>query len=180
VSSSVTGKESSVRAQWTCAAASGIALLLPGTLLAAEGLNLSPRPSLVLTNLVIVLLLIWPVNRLLIAPLVRVLQEREARTSGAGDQLAELREQGVRELEQLEARRNQARREAAERRLAILARGKAEEQRILGAAREEAAGALAQVRTSIAAELEEARAALRGDAQDLARLAAERILGRSL
>src|SRR5262245_4295492 len=154
-------------------------MLLPA-LASAEGLNLAPRPSLVLTNLVVVLLLIWPVNRLLIAPLVRILQEREARTHGSADETGGLRAEAAAESERLEARRNQARREAAERRSAIVARIKAEEQRRLEAARAEAAESLAQVRASIAAEAEQARSALRDDARALAQLAAERILGRAL
>jgi F-type H+-transporting ATPase subunit b len=155
-------------------------MLLPALALASEGLNLSPRPSLVITNLVVVLLLIWPVNRLLIAPLVRILQEREARTQGSADETGVLRADIAAERERLEARRNQARREAAERRSTIVARIKADEQRRLEVARSEAAESLAQVRASIAAEAEQARSALRDDARSLAQLAAERILGRAL
>lgn len=170
-----------MRGRWRCAGSFGIALLvLPALALASEGLNLTPRPAFVLTNLVVVLLLIWPVNRLLIAPLVRVLQEREVRTQGSADEAGSVRAEAASELERLEARRNQARREAAERRATIVARIKAEEQRRLEAARAEAAESLAQVRTSIAAEAEQARASLRNDARSLAQLAAERILGRSL
>ena len=172
--------ESSVRGRWTCAGSFGVALLLPLAAFAAESLNLTPRPSLVLTNLAVVLLLIWPVNRLLIAPLVRILQEREARTRGSSDETGGLRAEAAAELERLEARRNQSRREAAARRVAIVARIKAEEQRLLEAARTEAAQSLAQVRASIAAEAEQARDALRDDVRALAQLAAERILGRAV
>jgi F-type H+-transporting ATPase subunit b len=176
----VTDKESSVRARWKCAGSSGAALLLLPAVAAAADLNLAPRPWLVLTNLVVVLLLIWPVNRLLIAPLVGILKEREARTQGSTDQTGAVRSEAAAELARLEARRSEARRQAAERRSAILARGKSEEQRVLDAARGEAAQSLAQVRASIAADVEQARASLSADARALAQLAAERILGRTL
>jgi F-type H+-transporting ATPase subunit b len=170
-----------VRGRWISAGFSSAALaLVPGAAAAAEGLNLIPRVELVLTNLVVVLLLIWPVNRLLIAPLVRVLQEREARTQGSSDAASALRAETAAEQAQLEARRAQARREAAERRAAVLARANSEEQRLLDSARADAAQSLAQVRSSIAAEVDQARAALRSDARALAQLAAERILGRPL
>lgn len=169
-----------MRGRWTCAGSFGVALLLPWTALAAEGLNLTPHWSLVFTNLAVVLLLIWPVNRLLIAPLVRILQEREARTRGSGDQAGGVRAESAAAAEQLEARRNQARREAAERRAAIVARVKAEEQRQIEAARAEAAESLAQVRASIASEAAQVRTALRDEARALAELAAERILGRAV
>jgi F0F1-type ATP synthase membrane subunit b/b' len=132
----------------------------------------------VLTNLALVLLLIWPVNRLLIAPLVRILQQREART--AGGEAAALRAEASAERERLAARREQSRRGAGDRRNAILARGKSAEQGVLDAARAEAAESLAQVRGSIAAEVEQVRSSLRSDARALAQLAAERILGRAL
>jgi F-type H+-transporting ATPase subunit b len=169
-----------VGGRWTCAGSFGVALLLPWTALAAEGLNLNPHWSLVLANLAVVLLLIWPVNRLLIAPLVRILQEREARSRGTGDQAGGLRTESAAASEELEAKRNQARREAAERRAAIVGRIKADEQRLIDSARAEAAESLVQVRTSIAAEAEQVRTALRAEARALAELAAERILGRAV
>jgi len=170
-----------VRARWNPAGYSVVAfLLVPGIAAAAEGLNLSPRPWLVLTNLAIVLLLIWPVNRLLITPLVKILQEREARTGGSSAEAAELRSQAAAERARLDARRQQTHRAAGERRNAILARGKSEEQRVVEVARVESAESLAQVRTSIAAEVEQVRSSLHTDARALAQLAAERILGRAL
>jgi F-type H+-transporting ATPase subunit b len=169
-----------VRARWRFAGCSGLALLFPGIAFAAEGLNLNPRWSLVLTNLVTVLLLIWPVNRLLIAPLVRILQQREARTAGSSGEATALRAEAAAERGRLAARRDQARRQASDRRNAILARGKTAEQGVLDAARTQASESLAQVRSSIATELEQVRSGLRSEARALAQLAAERILGRAL
>jgi F-type H+-transporting ATPase subunit b len=174
------GKETSVRAWWMTAGLWSAVWLLPASAIAAEGLNLAPRPWLVLTNLAIVLLLIWPVNRLLIAPLLKILQEREARTQGSSVEANATRAEAQAERERLEARRDRIRRDAAERRSAILARGKADEQRVLDAARSEAADSISAVRSSIAGELEQARAGLRSEANALAQLAAERILGRPL
>ena len=169
-----------MRGRPRCAGSIGVALSLLPALAHAQGLNLIPRREFVLANLVVLLLLIWPVNRLLIAPLMRVLLEREARTRGSADQTGGLIADAEAARERLEARRKQARREAAERRSEINNRIKAEEQQRLDAARAEAAESLAAVRNSIAAEAEQARATLRSDARALAQLAAERILGRPL
>jgi F-type H+-transporting ATPase subunit b len=174
------GKETSVRARWNTAIPFCVAWAFPQLAAAAEGLNLAPRPWLVLTNLAIVLLLIWPINRLLIAPLVGVLREREARTQGSSNEVDALRAESQAELSRLEEIQDQIHRAAAERRSSVLSQGRADEQRVLDAARAEAAQSIGAMRATIASELEQARAGLRGEADALAQLAAERILGRSL
>jgi len=174
------GKETSVRAGWKIGVYGSATWAIPGLAAAAEGLNLAPRPWLVLVNLAIIILLIWPVNRLLIAPLVGILREREARTEGSSGAANATLAEAQAERERLEAHREGIRREAAERRSVILARGKSEEQQLIEAARAEAAQSIASVRGSIASEVDQARAGLRGEAAALAQLAAERILGRPL
>ncbi len=153
---------------------------LPGVANAAEGLNLSPNIPLLVGNLVLFALLIWPVNRLLISPLVGILQEREARTTGSTDEADTLLADAARERGQLEARRLEARRQASDRRAAILTEGKAAEQQVVDAARADAAASVAEVRGAIEGELAQARETLRDDARALAEEAAARILGRSL
>jgi F-type H+-transporting ATPase subunit b len=153
-------------------------LVLPATASAAEGLNLFPRLELLVLNVVVFLLLIYPVNRLLLQPLVRVLQEREARTVGALERAESFVREANESRAQFEGRLRQARNRAAERRNRALAEGQAEMQRVLERAREDAAQELDGVRAGVASELETARETLRTDAGTLAVEAAGKILGR--
>jgi F-type H+-transporting ATPase subunit b len=147
---------------------------------AAEGLNLIPDPAFLIANVVLFGLLVYPVNKLMIGPLVRILREREERTAGSTDEADALLAQATLEREQLDDRSAAARRAAAERRGQILAAGKAEEQSLIDAARADAAETISQVRTSLEADLVQARDGLRADAGALAEEAAARILGRTL
>jgi F-type H+-transporting ATPase subunit b len=156
------------------------ALGTPGAARAAEGLNLIPSVPLLFANLTVFALLIYPVHRLLIGPLVRVLDERERRTTGALESAAQVGRDSAQQRAELEVRLARGRAEAQERRARILAETKAEEQRRLDAARQEAASELSSLRAVIEGELEQARQSLRADARALADEAAARILGRPL
>lgn len=158
-----------------------VALLLPGTALAAGGgaLNLIPDPAILAGNLVVFTALIYPVNRLLIAPLVRVLLERERRAHGNLSRAANLREQAAAQLADLETRLRAARARAHEQRARILAEAEVEERRILEAARADAAATVDEVRTAIAAELDAVRSELQAESRSIAAELASRILGRA-
>jgi F-type H+-transporting ATPase subunit b len=158
-----------------------VASCLPSAALAAGGgLDLTPDPIVLGTNLVILGLLIYPVNKLLLQPIVRVLQAREARTSGAQERAGEITQQASALVTQIEARLLEARREAQAQRAAILAKAEEEDRRVLTAARDETARTLDAVRGSVAEELERARASLRDEVISLSREAAARVLGRNL
>ncbi len=164
-----------------------VLLALPGTVHAAETLELPTnaeqltallkKSALIAATFVVFALI---VNRLLLAPLVRILSEREARTSGDQERAAELRSQAAQAADRLDARLRDARIEAQRTRATLLAESEAEERKVLDLSRAEAARASAEVRSSVASELEAARAGLRGQAQGLARDAAAQILGRAL
>ena len=158
----------------------GLALAAPLEAQAAESLNLYPDPRILLPNLIVFCLLIYPVNKLLVSPLVRILQERDARMSGAADRAAELAGESTRERERLSARQAEARSSAQLRRGEILAEAKAEEQRLLDAARTDASSEISAMRDSVAQELEAVRAELAGEAWALAETVAARVLGRTL
>ena len=81
--------------------ATGIAVQ-PGIARAAEGLNLFPDPTFLIANLVLFALLVYPVNKLMIGPLVRILRERDERTAGSTDEADALLAQAASEREQLE------------------------------------------------------------------------------
>ena len=164
---------------WLTASTILIGLASPVGAQAAE-LNLIPDAAVVATNVALFLLLIYPVNRLLVQPLLRVLDERAARTSGALAQSQQLADDARAARVALEARQNEARARAQARRSEILGEGEIQEREVLDAARDEATQSIESVRRSIEGELVEARRALQADARALAREAATRILGRAL
>lgn len=160
--------------------AGALALTLPSEALAAGGLELMPRLELLVLNVVVFALLVYPIDRLLLKPLIAVLAERDARTNGALERSEALTREASEIQQSFEARLKEVRNEAAERRARVLAAGEEEERRVLDRAREDAGRALEQVRQGVAAELEAARQTLTADASELAREAATRILGRAL
>ena len=168
------------RTQIAALLASAAVLSAPEAALAAEGFKLIPTPGLLIANLIVFAVLIYPVNKLLVAPLVNVLKDREEQTAGSTQQAEGVRADSVSEAARLEERMAEARRDAQAERNQILAEAKAAEQSLLEAAREEAASEVAAVREAIGDELEQARRSLSGDAQALAQEVATRVLGRAL
>ena len=162
---------------WPCALA---VVLTASSAHAAADLVLIPDPQTLLINFVVLLLLIYPVNRLLLQPLVAVLQEREARTAGATERAEGLAGEAADARASVEQRLRAARVEAQARRAEILAEADQEERRLIGAAREDAGREIDAVRANMAQELAQASATLQDDARGLAREAASRILGREL
>ncbi len=159
------------------------ALLLaaaPSAANAAGGISLVPEIEVLALNFVVLGLLIYPVNKLLIQPLIGLLGEREERSEGATALVAELAGETASLRGTVTERLGEARATAQGRRIEILAGAQEEERRLLEAARAHAAEQVASVRTSIANELETARATLQSDARELAREAAASILGRVL
>jgi F0F1-type ATP synthase membrane subunit b/b' len=163
------------------------ALVLASVAQASEGLDLpSTGPQLLALLKVSALLALlfaafaFLVNRILLGPLARILSEREQRTTGDQQRASELRGEAAQAADRLGAKLREARIEAQRTRAALLAEGEAAERKVLDLARSEAARASAEVRSSVASELEGARATLRGQASGLAREAAAQILGRAL
>jgi F-type H+-transporting ATPase subunit b len=146
----------------------------------AADLNLLPRWSFVGLNLVAFGLLIYPVNRLMIAPLLRLIDEREKRTAGAVEEAGRLDAEVGLLGGQLEAQVSEARARAQSRRAAILAEAESQERTLLQAASADATKTIQTVRAAIDADLVAARAALQSDARTLAGEAAARLLGRPL
>ncbi len=162
---------------WPCALA---VLLTAGPAHAAASLVLIPDLPTLLINFAVLLLLIYPVNRLLLQPLVAVLEEREARTVGATERAESLVGESADARNTVEQRLSAVRAEAQARRAAVLAEADQEERQLVGAAREAAGREIDAVRAGVADELRQASAALKDDARGLAREAASRILGREL
>jgi F-type H+-transporting ATPase subunit b len=155
------------------------AAAMPSVASAAD-LNLIPHWPVVAANVVVFGLLIYPVNRLLIAPLLRLVDEREHRTSGALAEAGELDGEANELGAQIEAGLLEARARAQARRAAIMADAEGQERAILDAASAEATRSIEVVRTSIASDSSAARATLQADSRSLAQEAAARLLGRPL
>ncbi len=163
------------------AAWAGAALLAPGLAAAAEGgLVLVPDPRLLLALIALFVLLIAPANALVFKPLLRVLDERDARIAGTRTKAERLEQAAAALLARYEQAVRETREEGERGRRALLTDVRAEVQREISAARREAEGRLERARGEIAASLESARGTLRGQAQDLARQAASQVLGRAL
>jgi F-type H+-transporting ATPase subunit b len=172
---------SSVQRVARIALVGAVLLALPASAFAAGGeLQLVPDVRMTLTLIVLFILLIAPANRLIFQPLLRVLDEREERTAGTRARAARLEEEAREVLERYELEVARTREEAEQQRRSALERARGESQDLTGAARREAEQALERARGELATALEQARGGLRGGAEELAREAAARVLGRPL
>jgi F-type H+-transporting ATPase subunit b len=157
------------------------AVLLAAPAHAAEGgIQIIPDPTLLALLVLAFALLIFPVNKLLVQPLLRVLDERRERIEGARERAGQVAQEAEAVLGRYQAALDQARRNAAAERQQQVQVARREEKATAGSAREAAEQQIERARTSIDAALDSARGALRRDAEALARDAAERILGRRL
>jgi F-type H+-transporting ATPase subunit b len=130
---------------------------------------------------VVLFLVFAAVLRALIwTPTLRVLEERAKRTSGAQEEAARMRDEAAALQRELDVKLEEARREGGDAGEKVRRDAEAEERRLVDAAHAEAAHVLDEVRQRIARESAEARTAMQAQVEVLARVAAERILGRSV
>lgn len=130
--------------------------------------------------LIFFVLLIYPVNQLVLKPLLAVLEQRASRIEGARKRAAELGAQADTVLARYEAAVEQARKQADELRKTALEGARGDQVRIMGEARHGAEREVAAARSGVADAVAGARAALRGETESIAREVAARVLGRSL
>jgi F-type H+-transporting ATPase subunit b len=143
-------------------------------------LGVSPLESRYLQLLLLFLLLVFPVNQLLLKPLLAVLDERSARIEGTRKRAGELAGQADAALARYQAAVEQARKQADELRKGTLEGARGDQARILSEARRTAEGEVSTARSGVARALAGARAGLRADTDALAREVATRVLGRAL
>ena len=158
-------------------------IALPATAFAAggeHGLVLVPDPRMLVALIVLFVLLIAPANALVFKPLLRVLDEREARTVGTRSKAERLEQEAAAILLRYETAVRETRDEGERSRRTLLSEVRSEAQREIAAARRDAEGQFERARGEIDAALESARSSLRGEAQELARQAASQVLGRAL
>jgi F-type H+-transporting ATPase subunit b len=147
---------------------------------ASETLELTP--DLVVTGVLFVafLVLILPLNHLIFRPLLRVMDEREERIAGARRRAERVQVQAQESLQRYEDAIREAYQEASAERRQKLDVARAELQSVTQQARQDAEQELVRARQELQGSLSQARDSLRASASELADLAAERILGRSL
>ena len=126
-----------------------------------------------------IFLVLWIVlKRLWFDPALRIIQERKRRTEGALDEARAIQS----EAEQLRAEHaralEEARAEAQREMHDILRRAEVEQKQLIGEAQQAADRTLADARAQIASDVSSARQSLRDSAHEIARLVAEKVLGR--
>jgi len=154
--------------------------LIAQPVLASDNLVLVPDPFVLSIMLVGFVLLIFPLNALIFKPIFHSLDERAARIEGARNRSSQLEAEADGVLERYETAIREARSESEQVRQAQLVLAREEQAALTLRARGEAEGELENARTDLSRSLEEARASLRSSAEDLAAMAAEQVLGRTL
>jgi F-type H+-transporting ATPase subunit b len=170
------------------AAALLLAVVLAAPAGAAEGgleifpdiVRVPPLESRYVQLMVLFLLLIFPVNQLVLKPLLGVLEQRSQRIEGARKRSAELGAQADAVLARYETAVEQARKQAEEQRKATLSAARGDQARLMAEARHGAEREVTAARSGVAGALGAARAALRGETTALASEIAARVLGRKL
>ena len=129
---------------------------------------------------VVFLLCAWVLNRFLFAPLLSILDGRRGRASAAAKSYAESLEALSRTVAEAEEKLALARREALKVREGLRGDGAAELARRLDEARAASEAAVGEAGRKIEADAKASADKLPAQTRDLARLLAEKILGRKL
>lgn len=160
-----------------------VTVLLLGTApahAAGAALEIYPDPLQLVILILIFIALIFPVNRLVVQPLIRVLAERAERIEGARQRAAQISREAEESLARYQNRIDAESIEAEVGRRSMVAEAREEQAALTGEARQASESELERARTEIQAALQEARASLQREAELLAREAVSRILGRPL
>jgi F-type H+-transporting ATPase subunit b len=128
---------------------------------------------------VILFVILWLIlNKVLFQPYLKLLDERESKTTGAQHDSAELEHEGARLRAQYEEKIGQAQSVAAVERERILQGAREEREKILAKARQEAGQTLSLRRQEIATALEAERRLAAAEAATIAAEIASKVLGR--
>lgn len=156
-------------------------LLAAGEASASErGLVLVPNVPLLVALIALFCILIFPLNTLIFRPIFRVFDEREERIAGAHRRAQQLATETDEIVAGYEKAVQEVREEAEDERRKSLEVARSEGASKLSGARSVSEREIEGARESIRTALEGARGSLRGEAESLARQAAERVLGRAL
>lgn len=156
-------------------------LCFAGPAAAAGGeLVLTPDLPKMLALIAFFVLLVFPMNRLLFRPIFATLDAREERIAGTLERAEKLAGDAEETLASYESSVRAARDEAEQGRKSALSEARDGAQVKTQAARADAEVEIERATREISDALEDARAALRADAEALAREAATTVLGRPL
>jgi F0F1-type ATP synthase membrane subunit b/b' len=162
----------------------GAALLVLATaqpaLAAGGGIEIIPDPLKLVALILLFAAVVAPVNKLILQPMLGVLEERSERIDGTRDRAAAVAREADEVLGAYESGVARAREQAEAERRRIVDEARHAETRTLARERGDAEQQIEKARAEVDQALEQARAGLRSEARDLARQAAERVLGRSL
>jgi F-type H+-transporting ATPase subunit b len=147
---------------------------------AAGDLVLIPELDMLGVMIALFVLLIFPVNALIFKPIFHALDERAGRISGARSRAKHIDAEATEVLDRYEGQIREARVEAEATRKEQIAGARSEQRSVAAGAREQAEARIEQARMELERSLEDARAGLRASSEELARTAAEQILGRAL
>jgi F-type H+-transporting ATPase subunit b len=143
----------------------------------AESIQLVPDGTL-FVHIIILLLMIYVLNRILFKPINRVLDEREQRTGGRSDEAREI----LHRIDENVTRYEQALREARTQGYHLLEQQRGEalaiRQNRVGAEREKIATLVENEKAAIHTQAEQARATLGDEARQVAASVSTQILGR--
>jgi F-type H+-transporting ATPase subunit b len=166
-----------------------LAVALAGPASAAEGglqifpdlfLGASPLESHFVHLIILFVLLVYPVNQLVLKPLLGVLDERTSRIDGTRKRAAEVGTQAEKALAAYQTAVEAARKQADELRKSALDGARSDQARLLAEARSAAEQEVLAARSGVAGAVDGARATLRSQSEAIARDAAARVLGRPL
>ena len=130
---------------------------------------------------IILFVALWLIlNKLLFQPYLRLLEERERRTTGAEHDSADLEHEGARLRAQYEEKIAQAQTAAYAAKDAILQEARQQREKILGEARAAAASKLEQTRREISLALEKEKALAAAEAAAVAGEMVGKVLGRKV
>lgn len=161
-----------------CMAAASLVVASPAA--AAGDLELMPEGWITAILLVAFVAIVFPLNALIFRPLLRVMDEREDKIAGARRRAAHVEGEATDALARYEDALRGAREESMLERRAQLEAARSDLLTTTRRAKAEAMQELDNAREELDASLHDARETLRDGSEALARLAAERILGRSL
>lgn len=147
---------------------------------AAGKLVLMPDPMTLGILLVFFVLLIFPLNAMIFRPLFRVLDDRDRKIAGATNDAQQLVTKASELMDDYRGKIREARDDAEVSRRQQLESARSEQASITGVAKAEAEVEIGRAREEIGASLAEARTAIEAASREVASVAAERILGRSL
>ena len=147
---------------------------------ASGQLVLYPDPMTLMILIVGFVILIAPLNAMIFRPLFRVIEEREGKIEGATRQAQQLVNQANDLTEQYRGSIREAREEAEGARKQQLEAARSEHGSITDDAKAESEDEIGRARQEIENSLVEARSTIERASVDLAKVAAERILGRAL